>query len=179
MRYYHLVLGVFTSRDPLKNGVDRYSFCGNGPLSKLDPMGLEEMCSEKKKEEETTAEKIAEKVKETLEKIKELKEWVEAIKNNKAITSVDALVNRVNSLPSAVIDGAIKALQEFKPDTPCGKWYAAAIRAILQSGDRHTPPQKGDCRGRCGDIWNAGSRGRERATGELGSERLLLGYGQD
>ena len=37
---YHAQLGRFGSRDPIYNGANLYRYCGNNPLTCVDPRGL-------------------------------------------------------------------------------------------------------------------------------------------
>ena len=40
-RYYDPAIGRFTQSDPARDGNNWYVYCGNDPVNKIDPMGLE------------------------------------------------------------------------------------------------------------------------------------------
>jgi len=39
-RYYSPKTGRFTQQDPIRNGLNWYTYCGNDPISRIDPSGL-------------------------------------------------------------------------------------------------------------------------------------------
>lgn len=39
-RYYDPSIGRFTSKDPVESGMNRYAYCGNNPVNRIDPSGL-------------------------------------------------------------------------------------------------------------------------------------------
>ena len=44
-RYYHPVTGRFLSEDPIRNGLNFYTYCASNPIIFIDPWGLEEVAA--------------------------------------------------------------------------------------------------------------------------------------
>ncbi|MEI3163790.1 MAG: RHS repeat-associated core domain-containing protein [Lachnospirales bacterium] len=44
-RYYDSESGRFISEDPIKDGVNWYSYCGVNPINRIDPLGLDDYIS--------------------------------------------------------------------------------------------------------------------------------------
>lgn len=73
-----------------------------------------------------------------VEKLEQLGEFVDALKDNKQITHLDALAKRFSAtgLLKDQVTGYVKALEEFDPKSNCGKWYKAAYEGILNAGTK-------------------------------------------
>lgn len=109
---------------PPDTPINLYRYASNSPLDRVDPLGL--------KDEATPVSDFIE----FLKNMKTVKDWIDAFKKNKKLNHIDALKQRfsLSGIAQEQVEGYIKALEQFSPDSNCGKWYKAAYLAILRAG---------------------------------------------
>ena len=118
-----------------------YAYASNNPVNRVDPFGLEDM---------SVSDLI-----EWLKKMKEPKDWWDALKGKK-LDGFEKLKTRFNTIGMLQdqVEGYIKALEQFDPESNCGKWYRDAYMAMMKTGST--------CKNECKPIAEIGE-------GELGT----------
>ena len=172
---YQPTLGRFLTRDPVNEyGVDvlynnipiaasldrtrnLYGYCGNNPINRVDPSGLDD---------ESVSDLI-----EWLKKMKELQDWLDAMKG-KTLEGLEKLRKRFDEtgMLADQVAGYIKALEQFDPNTNCGKWYKDAYLAILKTGST--------CKDECQPIGDIDQGGKNNSASNCYFDLLEAGSAQ-
>jgi hypothetical protein len=111
-------------------------------------------------EEET----VADKLKKYQERIEEARSYWDAIKNNRNVFSPGWLLEQSSGQLNDQIGKFIDALDQFKLQTPGGKWYKAAMKAIYKAATTGDASDAGQLRG---------AMGLERGLGDRVCSELL------
>jgi RHS repeat-associated protein len=130
-RYYVPELGRFISRDPIgyATSFNLYMYALDNPVRVTDAYGLDE--------EDATLRDYLESARDNVKKAELLNRIQEAAKDNKPMTSWDGFLGKLRvygraRLQSEIL-GATDALDQFKTNEPCGRWYRDAMRKILSA----------------------------------------------
>jgi hypothetical protein len=103
-------------------------------------------------------ETVADKLKKYQEKIEEARSYWDAIKNNRNVFSPGWLLEQSSGQLNDQIGKFIDALEQFNPQTPGGKWYKAAMKAIYKAATTGDASDAGQLRGKVGLERGLGDR---------------------
>jgi hypothetical protein len=101
---------------------------------------------------------VADKLKKYQERIEEARSYWDAIKNNRNVFSPGWLLEQSSGQLNDQIGKFIDALDQFNPQTPGGKWYKAAMKAIYKAATTGDASDAGQLRGAMGVERGLGDR---------------------